>query len=255
MASLPGTRPPSPTPSNWKECRKRHCTLSTGANSLRSPSNSSCPCTCTDLVFFHRCTTNNTDFDVRARIIEGRVLRGDDIQQTRLQPTTTRSEFGRRAYSYQVVQPWNNLPAALKGEDAKKLPGVCKSHLWDKLKRYRDCAKNCSDSDTALRGLRLLFGSKCFSKCLLATTPFCPKTFPPKKHKLCDLDKCALHEEKIYMLMFHKCHKYLIINNNNNNNKQGDKCDPQNLQTYSYVQFLKKAAVIGLSCFMRTWQL
>jgi hypothetical protein len=88
----------------------------------------------TDLVLLHRCTTNNTDSDVRARITEGRVLRGDDIQHPRLQPPTTRIEFGRRAYSYWVVQPKNNLPAALKGEDAKKFPGVCKTHLWDRLK-------------------------------------------------------------------------------------------------------------------------
>jgi hypothetical protein len=88
----------------------------------------------TDLVFFQRCSANATDFDVRARITEGRALRGDDTRHPRLQQPPTRSDFGRRALSYRVVEPWNNLPPALKDLDVKQFPTLCKEHLWDKLK-------------------------------------------------------------------------------------------------------------------------
>jgi Reverse transcriptase (RNA-dependent DNA polymerase)/Endonuclease-reverse transcriptase len=89
----------------------------------------------TDLVFFKRCTAAATDFDVLARLSEGRSMRGDDLRHPRLQPPTTRSEFGRRAFSFRVVQPWNDLPAALKAADVKKFPGLCRVHLWDKFQQ------------------------------------------------------------------------------------------------------------------------
>jgi hypothetical protein len=86
-----------------------------------------------DLVFFKRCVSGATDFDVRARITEGRVLRGDDPRHPRLQQPPTRTEFGKKAYSFRVVAPWNNLPAALKDCHPDKFPKMCAEYLWSNL--------------------------------------------------------------------------------------------------------------------------
>ncbi|MGL5405384.1 MAG: hypothetical protein ACRDCT_04325 [Shewanella sp.] len=40
----------------------------------------------TDLVFFKKRSSGAIDIDARARIIQGRVLRGDDQRNPRLQP-------------------------------------------------------------------------------------------------------------------------------------------------------------------------
>jgi hypothetical protein len=86
-----------------------------------------------DLVFFKRCLSGATDFNVLERITEGRALRGDDPRHPRLQQPATRTVFGRDAYSYRVVTPWNNLPAALKDCQPDKFPKMCADYLWSNL--------------------------------------------------------------------------------------------------------------------------
>jgi hypothetical protein len=85
----------------------------------------------TDLTFFKRCISGATDFDARARIIEGRTLRGNNSRHPRLQPPPTRSKFGRRAFSFRVVHQWNHLPDALKDCSVDKFPSLCREHLWE----------------------------------------------------------------------------------------------------------------------------
>jgi hypothetical protein len=84
----------------------------------------------TDLLFFKKCVGGEIDFDARARITEGRVLRGDSSQHPRLQPPPARSVFGQRAFSFRVVKPWNDLPTALKDCPTLQFPNLCKNHLW-----------------------------------------------------------------------------------------------------------------------------
>ncbi|CAB3379160.1 Hypothetical predicted protein [Cloeon dipterum] len=84
----------------------------------------------TDLVFFQRCQSGQTDFDARARIIQGRALRGDNTAHPRLQPPPARTAFGRSAFSYRVCKPWNDLPPSLKDCDASKFPSLCEQFLW-----------------------------------------------------------------------------------------------------------------------------
>jgi hypothetical protein len=84
----------------------------------------------TDLLFFKRCSSGAIDFDARARIIQGRTLRGDNAQHPRLQPPPVRTAFGQKAFSFRVVKPWNDLPPALKECDDKNFPSECKLYLW-----------------------------------------------------------------------------------------------------------------------------
>ncbi|CAB3378979.1 Hypothetical predicted protein [Cloeon dipterum] len=86
-----------------------------------------------DLIFFKKCECGETDFNARARIIEGRVLRGDSGQHPRLQPPPTRSVFGQRAFSFRVVKPWNDLPPALKDCNAAQFPALLKQHMWQEF--------------------------------------------------------------------------------------------------------------------------
>jgi hypothetical protein len=84
----------------------------------------------TDLNFFKKCLSGATDFDARARIIEGRVLRGDDSRHPRLQQPPARGELGRSSFSYRIVKPWNDLPPPLKDCTAEQFPALCKEYLW-----------------------------------------------------------------------------------------------------------------------------
>jgi hypothetical protein len=84
----------------------------------------------TDLVFFKRCLSGATDFDAMARITERRPLRGDDPQHPKLQPATIRTKFAESVFSFRVVEPWNDLPAALKDCPVDQFPALCKEHLW-----------------------------------------------------------------------------------------------------------------------------
>jgi ribonucleases P/MRP protein subunit RPP40 len=86
----------------------------------------------TELVFFKKCSSGAIDFDARARIIAGgRAHRGDDPRHPRLQPPPANSAFGRAAFSFRVVKPWNDLPASLKDCSADKFPALLRAHLWD----------------------------------------------------------------------------------------------------------------------------
>jgi hypothetical protein len=51
----------------------------------------------TDLVFFRKCSSGAIEIDARARITEGRVLRGDGSRHPRLQPPPANRMFGRSA--------------------------------------------------------------------------------------------------------------------------------------------------------------
>ncbi|XP_065336851.1 uncharacterized protein LOC135937619 [Cloeon dipterum] len=86
-----------------------------------------------DFIFFKKCECGETDFNARARIIEGRVLRGDSGQHPRLQPPPTSSVFGQRAFSFRVVKPWNDLPLALKDCNAAQFPALLKQHMWQEF--------------------------------------------------------------------------------------------------------------------------
>jgi hypothetical protein len=83
-----------------------------------------------DLLFFKKCETGDTDCNARERVIQGRVLRGDSSTHPRLLPPPGRNEFGRKAYSYRVIKPWNDLPDPLKDCSANQFPALCKAHLW-----------------------------------------------------------------------------------------------------------------------------
>jgi Reverse transcriptase (RNA-dependent DNA polymerase)/Endonuclease-reverse transcriptase len=85
----------------------------------------------TDLVFFKKCSSGAIDFDARARIIQGRVLRGDDARHPRLQPPPARGILGQRALSFRVVKPWNDLPTTLKDCAVDKFPALLRAHLWE----------------------------------------------------------------------------------------------------------------------------
>jgi hypothetical protein len=68
-----------------------------------------------------------------ARIIQGRVLRGDDARHPRLQPPPARGLLGQRAFSFRVVKPWNDLLTTLKDYSADKFPALLsvRAHLWE----------------------------------------------------------------------------------------------------------------------------
>ncbi|CAB3388004.1 Hypothetical predicted protein [Cloeon dipterum] len=85
----------------------------------------------TDLNFFKRCEGGAIDFNNRARITVRRQLRGDaNNRHQRLQPPPARSVFGQRAFSFRVVQPWNDLPPELKDCPVAEFPSLCKKYLW-----------------------------------------------------------------------------------------------------------------------------
>ena len=86
----------------------------------------------TDLLFFKKCETGDTDCDVRERIVERRTLRGGGNSSTHpmLQPLPVRTVAAEKAFAFRVVGPWNNLPDRLKDCTVDKFPGLLKAHLW-----------------------------------------------------------------------------------------------------------------------------
>ena len=89
----------------------------------------------TDLLFFKKCETGDTDCDVRERIVERRTLRGggNSSAHPMLQPLPVRTVAAEKAFAFRVVGPWNNLPDRLKDCTVDKFPGLLKAHLWQNV--------------------------------------------------------------------------------------------------------------------------
>ncbi|CAB3388826.1 Hypothetical predicted protein, partial [Cloeon dipterum] len=80
-----------------------------------------------DLLLFKKSLCGLTDYNAMARIIVGRVHRGDDPQHPRLQQPPARTELGQCVFDYRVVAFWNAAPPALKDCSAAQFPAKCKA--------------------------------------------------------------------------------------------------------------------------------
>ncbi|CAB3374662.1 Hypothetical predicted protein [Cloeon dipterum] len=81
-----------------------------------------------DLLLFKKSLCGLTDYNAMARIIVGRVHRGDDPQHPRLQQPPARTELGQCVFDYRVVAFWNAAPPALKDCSAAQFPSKCKAY-------------------------------------------------------------------------------------------------------------------------------
>ncbi|CAB3387105.1 Hypothetical predicted protein [Cloeon dipterum] len=82
-----------------------------------------------DLLLFKKSLCGITDYNAMARIIVGRVHRGDDLQHPRLQQPPARTELGQCVFDYRVVAFWNAAPPALKDCSAAQFPSKCPFRL------------------------------------------------------------------------------------------------------------------------------
>ncbi|CAB3387412.1 Hypothetical predicted protein [Cloeon dipterum] len=82
-----------------------------------------------DLLLFKKSLCGHTDYNAMARIILGRVHRGDDPQHPRLQQPPARTELGQCVFDYRVVAFWNAAPPALKDCSAAQFPSKCKAYV------------------------------------------------------------------------------------------------------------------------------